>query len=74
MNYLHTSRSAWVASSGRLASGGGYLCIDGSPAAAATSAPTARQRWRPPPHRRLAGDGDHLSTCEEVLAIVLLRG
>jgi hypothetical protein len=47
MNYLHTSRAAWVASSERLASGGGYLCTDGSPAVA-TSAPTARQRRRLP--------------------------
>jgi hypothetical protein len=56
MNYLHTSRVAWVASSEWLASGGdhlysewltsggGHLCTDGSPAAAATSAPMARQR------------------------------
>jgi hypothetical protein len=48
MNYLHTSRVAWVASSERLPSGGDHLCTDGSPAAAATPAPTARQRWRPP--------------------------
>jgi hypothetical protein len=67
MNYLHTSRAAWVASSERLASGGGYLCTDGSPTAATTSAPTAHQR-------RLAGDSDHLSVCEEVLTPVLLRG
>jgi hypothetical protein len=60
MNYLHTSRVAWVASSERLASGGDHLCTDGSPAAAATSAssgspaeattsaPIARQRRQPP--------------------------
>jgi hypothetical protein len=48
MNYLHTSRAAWVASSERLANRGGYLCTDGSPAAAATSAPTAHQRQRLP--------------------------
>jgi hypothetical protein len=60
MNYLHTSRVGWVASSERLASGGDHLCTDGSPEAAATSAPsgspteattsapTTRQRWRPP--------------------------
>jgi hypothetical protein len=40
MNYLHTSRAAWVASSERLASGGDHLCIDGSPAATTTSAPS----------------------------------
>jgi hypothetical protein len=52
MNYLHTSRVAWVASSERLASGGDHLCserlisggdhlcTDGSPAPAATSAPS----------------------------------
>jgi hypothetical protein len=46
MNYLHTSRVAWIASSERLASEGdhlctddsGYLYTDGSPAAATTSA------------------------------------
>jgi hypothetical protein len=60
MNYLHTSRVAWVASYERLASGGDHLCTggslevattstpSGSPAEAATSAPTARQRRRPP--------------------------
>jgi hypothetical protein len=61
MNYLHTSRVAWVASSERLASGGDHLCTDGllaatatstlsgSLAEATTSTPTARQRrWRPP--------------------------
>jgi hypothetical protein len=48
MNYLHTSRVAWVASSERLASGGDDLCTDDSPAAATTSALTARQRRRPP--------------------------
>jgi hypothetical protein len=32
----------------RLASGGGHLCTNGSPAAAATSAPVACRRWRPP--------------------------
>jgi hypothetical protein len=45
MNYLHTSRAAWVASSERLASGGDHLCTDsndhlctdGSPAAMTTS-------------------------------------
>jgi hypothetical protein len=46
----------------RLASGGGHLCTNGSPAAAT------------PLHRWLAGDGGHLSACEEVLAPVLLRG
>jgi hypothetical protein len=49
MNYLHTSRVAWVASSERLASKGDHLCTDdsdhlctdSSPAAAATtSAPS----------------------------------
>jgi hypothetical protein len=40
MNYLHTSRVTWVASSERLASGGDHLCTDGSPAAAATSTPS----------------------------------
>jgi hypothetical protein len=48
MNYLHTSRVAWVASSERLASEGDHLCTDGSdqlytdglPAAATTSAPS----------------------------------
>ena len=46
MNYLHTSRVAWVASSERLASegdhlctdGSDHLCTDGSPAAMTTSA------------------------------------
>jgi hypothetical protein len=28
MNYLHTSRVAWVASSERLASGGDHLCSE----------------------------------------------
>jgi hypothetical protein len=40
MNYLHTSRVAWVASSERLTSSSDHLCTDGSPAAAATSAPS----------------------------------
>jgi hypothetical protein len=48
MNYLHTSRAAWVASSERLASGGDHLCTDGSdhlctdgsPAVTTTSAPS----------------------------------
>jgi hypothetical protein len=56
MNYLHTSRVVWIASSERLASGGDHLCTDGSghlctdgsghhctngsPAAATTSAPS----------------------------------
>jgi hypothetical protein len=48
MNYLHTSRAAWVASSERLASGGDHLrtdgsdhlCTDDSPAATTTSAPS----------------------------------
>jgi hypothetical protein len=52
MNYLHTSRVAWVASSKRLASGGDHLCTDGSLAAAATSAPSS-----------LTSSGDHLCTC-----------
>ena len=51
MNYLHTSRAAWVASSERLASGGGYLSTDGSPAAVATSTPGS-----------LTSGGDHLCT------------
>jgi hypothetical protein len=51
MNYLHTSRVAWVASSERLASGGDHLCTDGSPAAAATSTPGS-----------LTSGGDHLCT------------
>jgi hypothetical protein len=48
MNYLHTSRITWVASSERLASEGDHLCTDGSdhlctdgpPAAVTTSAPS----------------------------------
>jgi hypothetical protein len=40
MNYLHTSRVEWVARSEWLDSGGDHLCTDGSPAAAATSAPS----------------------------------
>jgi hypothetical protein len=48
MNYLHTSRVAWVASSEPLASEGDHLCTDGSdhlftdglPAATTTSAPS----------------------------------
>jgi hypothetical protein len=77
MNYLHTSRVVWVAPSGSpvatttfapgsLTSGGDHLCTDGSPVAATTSAPTARQRRRPPLHRRLASGGGHL--CPERLA------
>jgi hypothetical protein len=42
MNYLHTSRAAWVASSERLASGGDHLCTDGLPATAAASARAER--------------------------------
>jgi hypothetical protein len=42
MNYLHTSRITWVASSERLTSGGDHFCTDGSPAAVATSAHTKR--------------------------------
>jgi hypothetical protein len=52
MNYLHTSRATWEASSERLTSGGTYLCTDSSPAAAATSAPTACWRRRPPQRAR----------------------
>jgi hypothetical protein len=44
----------------------GQLAPSGSPAEATTSAPTARQRWRPPLHRRLASDGGHLSACAMV--------
>jgi hypothetical protein len=65
MNYLHTSRVAWVASSERLASGDDHLCTDGSTAAAATSAPSGSPaeattsaptacQWRQPPLRRAA--------------------
>jgi hypothetical protein len=62
MNYLHTSRVAWVASSERLASGGSHLCSErlasggdhlctnDLPAAATTSAPGS-----------LPSGGDHLS-------------
>jgi hypothetical protein len=72
MNYLHTSRVTWVATSERLTSGGDHLCTDSSPAAAATSAPsgspaeattsapTARQQRWPPLPRRLASGGNHL--------------
>jgi hypothetical protein len=38
MNYLHASRTAWVASSERLASGGDHLCTDGLSAATIASA------------------------------------
>jgi hypothetical protein len=40
MNYLHTSRVAWVASPERLASSGDHLYTDGPPAATTTSAPS----------------------------------
>jgi hypothetical protein len=40
MNYLHTSRVAWVPSSERLASSGDHLYTDDSLAAAATSSPS----------------------------------
>jgi hypothetical protein len=90
MNYLHTSRVAWVASSERLASEGEHLCTDGSlatettlalsgsPAEATTSAMGS-----------LTSSGDHLCArqppqhwrppqhvChgEEVLDSVPLRG
>jgi hypothetical protein len=62
MNYLHTSRVAWVASSERLASGGDHLCTDGSPATAATSAPSsspAEVTTSAP--GSLPSGGDHLS-------------
>jgi hypothetical protein len=42
MNYLHTSRAAWVASSERFASGGDHLCTDGLLATAAASARAER--------------------------------
>jgi hypothetical protein len=86
MNYSAPAGSRWKLAPGsltsggdhlyskRLASEGGHLCTNGSPVEAATSAPTARQRRRPPLHRWLAGDGGHLSACEEVLAPVLLWG
>ena len=90
MNYLHTSRVAWVASSERLASGGDYLCTDGSPAAATTSAPSgspAEATTSPP--GSLTSGGNHLYAGqppqrwrppqrarhgEEALAPALLRG
>jgi hypothetical protein len=40
MNYLHTSRATWVASSEWLASGRNHLCTDGSPTTTTTSAPS----------------------------------
>jgi hypothetical protein len=62
MNYLHTSRVTWVASSERLASGGDHLCTDGLPAAAATSAPSGSPAvattFAP---GSLPSGGDHLS-------------
>jgi hypothetical protein len=63
MNYLHTSRVAWVASSERLATGGDHLCTDSSLAAAATSAPSgspAEVTTSAP--GSLTSGGDHLCT------------
>jgi hypothetical protein len=67
MNYLHTSRVAWVASSERLASEGDHLCTDGSPAAATTSAPSGSpvEATTSAPGSLPSG-GDHLSMCATV--------
>lgn len=73
MNYLHTSRTAWVASAKRLASGGGYLSPNGSPAAADTlhqaASPAAATTSTPVAY----GDGGRLTAHEEVLTLSLLR-
>jgi hypothetical protein len=76
MNYLHTSRVAWEASSERLASGGDHLYTDVSPTATATSAPSGSPAEattsapdsltsgdEPPLHRWLASDDGHISVC-----------
>jgi hypothetical protein len=69
MNYLHTSRAAWVASSKRLASGGDHLCTDGSDhlctdgssAAMTTSAPSGSPAEATTSATgSLTSDGDHL--------------
>jgi hypothetical protein len=71
MNYLHTSRVAWVASSERLASGGDHLCTDGndhlctdgSLAATTTSAPSGSPAEATTSAMgSLTSGGDHLCT------------
>jgi hypothetical protein len=71
MNYLHTSRVAWVASSERVASGGDHLCtdgsdhlcIDGSPATMNTSAPSGSPAEATTSAMgSLTTGGDHLCT------------
>jgi hypothetical protein len=62
MNYLHTSRSTWVASSERLASRGNHLCTDDSPAATTTSAPSGSSAEATTSVLgSLPSGGDHLS-------------
>jgi hypothetical protein len=71
MNYLHTSKDHWIASSERLVgggdhintNGGGHLCTDNSPAEAITS--TCTPLWKGPrPRLPTGGDNEAIKAKE----------